>query len=157
MDSKTFNPTEIELNELFKETLDGLRDDLTEANENVQLYYTALNTDKGGGKDVYGNAYNDALKIKGSTRDRFLKFVALIKERVTKKEDNAVRIKGEEGGDGMSISHKDLNEFLGTMKSNLNKDDEQVPKIDFEMEEDPDETDEDEYEMLNENEDLDEQ
>lgn len=88
--NKKIKGTEEELHDLFKETLDGLRDDLQETDENVQVYLNAILNDPGG-KELYGSLYNDALKIKGQARDRTLKFLALYKDRVSKKEEMALK------------------------------------------------------------------
>lgn len=111
---------ESELNLLFKETLDGLRDDLIETDENVQLYLEAIRNDPGG-KELYGSLYNDSLKIKGSARDRFLKFLALIKDRVSKKEDLEFK-KKENEGDGFGFDHhSSLNEIVQNIKVSKNE------------------------------------
>lgn len=73
------------LNELFDDIIDGLKEDLAEATQNVELYKgEIINTQTG--KELYGNLYNDALRIKGQARDRVLKAVNLIKERIKVKE-----------------------------------------------------------------------
>lgn len=131
-DDKKIKGNESELNHLFKETLDGLRDDLIEADENVQLYLEAILNDSGG-KELYGSLYNDALKIKGSSRDRFLKFLALIKDRVNKKEDQAFRTK-ETTGSEFAINHGDLNELV--FKINNSKGENVVPYIEPKIEDD---------------------
>lgn len=113
-EDKKIKGNEDELNSLFKETLDGLRDDLTEADENVQLYLQAILNDPGG-KELYGSLYNDALKIKGSSRDRFLKFLGLIKDRVGKKEDMALK-KKEETGSEFAVDHGELNTWVERIK-----------------------------------------
>jgi hypothetical protein len=113
--TQQINATEEELNFLFKETLDGLRDDLTEANENVSLYLGAIEKDPGG-KELYGTLYNDSLRIKGAARDRFLKFLALIKDRVSKKEDAAAKNKNTDDT-SFSFNHVDLNSFVAKLKN----------------------------------------
>jgi hypothetical protein len=76
---------EHQLNSLFQEALSGVRDDINEAQQNIELYMDAiLHSD--GGKEMYGTLYNDALKIKGQARDKQLKFLDMFKDRVTKKE-----------------------------------------------------------------------
>lgn len=112
--------TEEELHSLFRETLDGLRDDLIETDENVQLYFDAILNDSGG-KELYGSLYNDALKIKGSARDRTLKFLALYKDRVNKKEDMALKA-NEKTGSEFAIDHSDLNELVGKIKLSAGED-----------------------------------
>lgn len=106
--------TEKELNELFKESLDGLRDDITEAAENVKIFYEAINNDAGG-KDLYWSQYNDALKIKGAARDRFLKYISLLKDRVGKKEDAASKA-SDKTGNAFEFNHSDLNDAVTQMK-----------------------------------------
>ncbi|MEO6304888.1 MAG: hypothetical protein ABIP51_17135 [Bacteroidia bacterium] len=113
-EDKKIKGNEDELHGLFRETLDGLRDDLIETDENVQLYLDAIQNDPGG-KELYGSLYNDALKIKGSARDRTLKFLALYKDRVSKKEDMALK-SNERTGSEFSIDHSDLNDLVGKIK-----------------------------------------
>jgi hypothetical protein len=117
---KKIKGDEDELHSLFKETLDGLRDDLAETDENVQLYLEAIQNDPGG-KELYGSLYNDALKIKGSARDRTLKFLALYKDRVAKKEDMALKANDKTGSE-FSIDHSDLNELVGKIKASQGED-----------------------------------
>jgi hypothetical protein len=105
---------EQELNGLFKELLDGIRDDIEEANLNVQMYLDAIQHDPGG-KELYGSLYNEALKIKGSTRERQLKFVTVFGGRVGKKEDNAIKTK-ENTGSEFAWDHGQLNDFVSELK-----------------------------------------
>lgn len=81
----TVDVDEVELNSLIKELLDGCRDDLSEAEANMQVYLEEIQSSKDG-KQLYGVLYNDALKIKGSARDRQLKLLNMFKDRVTTKE-----------------------------------------------------------------------
>jgi len=81
----TVDVDEVELNSLIKELLDGCRDDLSEAESNMQIYLEEIQSNKDG-KQLYGVLYNDALKIKGSARDRQLKLLNMFKDRVTTKE-----------------------------------------------------------------------
>src|SRR5258708_3750302 len=76
------------LNFLFFEILTGCREDLDEAATNVGLYMEKLfdPSTSGDQKLLYGPLYNDSLKIKGSARDRQLKFLNMFKDRVTRKE-----------------------------------------------------------------------
>lgn len=119
-EDKKIKGNEDELNSLFKETLDGLRDDLNEADENVQLYLQAILNDPGG-KELYGSLYNDALKIKGSSRDRFLKFLSLIKDRVGKKEDMALKTK-ETTGSEFAVDHAELNDLVSKIRQSEGED-----------------------------------
>ena len=137
---------ESELNSLFKKILDGLDSDLIEADENVQLYLTAV-TSETGGKEMYGTLYNDALKIKGSARDRQLKFLNMFKDRVSKKEQMQI-LKKEDGSgkDSFRFDRNSLNETLKdfqvqpdflkpVIKKNVEKiedDDEEYDEDDFE-------------------------
>jgi len=83
----TIDTNEGELNLLFRELLEGCRDDLEEAKSNVQMYNEAIIDElKNGGKERYGPLHNDALKIKGLARDRQLKLLNMFKDRVTNKE-----------------------------------------------------------------------
>lgn len=135
--------SEIELNKLFKEALDGIRDDLNEAQENADAYLESiLNTT--GGRELWGTPYNDALKIKGQARDRQLKMIDMFKDRVTKKEQIESTTKKESD---MSFDHSELNKVLdelaqGKKYENVN------PSIDLQkinkIEEKIEETEEDE-------------
>lgn len=88
MEENNIQGSESELNLLFQEILTGCREDLSEANKNVELYLDELyNESKGGDRKIlYGPIYNEALKLKGDARDRQLKFLNMFKDRVTKKE-----------------------------------------------------------------------
>lgn len=112
---------ESELNLLFKELLDGVRDDIEETQRNVSLYYDAIQVE--GGKELYGTIYNEALKIKGSARDRQLKFLNMFKERVSKKEAMLVAKKEENSEDSFdNFSQKDMILAIEEMKKNEKKD-----------------------------------
>ena len=52
------------------------------------------NSDRG--VETYGPIYNESLKIKGDARDRQIKFLAIFKDRVTKKEQFEVVSKKNE-------------------------------------------------------------
>lgn len=106
------NTDELELNKLFKELLDGVRDDITEATENVEIYHTAIENDTGSGKEIYGPAYNDALKIKGLARARQLSFLGMFKDRVSVKEKNTLVIEAKNAataGATQGIDHSSFN------------------------------------------------
>jgi len=83
----TINTNEGELNLLFRELLEGCRDDLAEATQNVNMFFDAIQDKKtSGGIEMYAQYYNDALKIKGSARDKQLKLLNMFKDRVSTKE-----------------------------------------------------------------------
>lgn len=116
--NRSIDPTELHLNKLFKEVLDGLRDDIYESQQNVDMYAESIAVE--GGKDLYGSLYNDALRIKGSARDRQLKFLNTFKERVATKEqiDLKKELKQQEkqagtGNNGPSIA--DMNKVIEEM------------------------------------------
>lgn len=101
---------ESELNQLFQESLSGLRDDLNEAQSNVDMYFEAINNlSTTGGKEMYGTLYNDALKIKGQARDRQLKFIDMFKDRVTKKEIINANVKKD---NEIQYDHSQLNKMI---------------------------------------------
>lgn len=99
---------EPELNQLFQEVLSGIRDDINEAQQNVEMYMDAI-LNATGGKDVYGQLYNEALKIKGQARDKQLKFIDMFKDRVTKKEIINSNVKKEPDA---PFDHSELNKVL---------------------------------------------
>ncbi len=73
------------LEELINDLYNSCLDDVEEANLNVNLYKTeVLNNTLG--KESYGTLLSDALKIKGAARDRIIKVVNLVKDRVKSKE-----------------------------------------------------------------------
>jgi len=84
-EEKKISANEGELNGLFYEILQGCREDLKEAQDNVDMYVEDIYSSKDN-KMVYGPLYNEALKVKGSARDRQIKLLALIKTRVGEKE-----------------------------------------------------------------------
>lgn len=106
---------ESELNNLFKEVLDGLRDDLLESQENVDMYLDSIKNDPGG-KELYGSLYNDSLKIKGMSRDRQLKFLNMFKDRVSKKEMMSIA-KKETTGNEFALDHGNLNDWVQKIKN----------------------------------------
>jgi len=102
--------SENELNNLFKETLDGIRDDLLESQQNVDMYLSAIETETGG-KELYGSLYNDALKIKNLTRERQLKFLNMFKDRVGKKEQLNL-LSGKKDENEILLDHSEINKIL---------------------------------------------
>ena len=113
------NATENELNDLFREALDGVRDDLIESSENSSIYLEAIENDPGG-KELYGPLYNDALKIKGAARLRQLSFLNMFKDRVSKKEVLASQQK-EKTGSEANFTHGDMNDLVAQLKNRSNE------------------------------------
>jgi hypothetical protein len=72
--------------QFLNELLNELIEDVEEAGTNSQNYRDLVKQSKMG-TEMYGNLYNDALKIKGSARDRIIKILAIMKDRVKAKED----------------------------------------------------------------------
>lgn len=99
---------EPELNKLFQEVLSGIRDDINEAQQNVEMYLDAIHN-SAGGKEMYGNLYNESLKIKGQARDKQLKFIDMFKDRVTKKEIINANVKKESDA---PFDHSQLNKMI---------------------------------------------
>lgn len=99
---------EPELNKLFQEVLSGIRDDINEAQQNVEMYLDAI-LNSAGGKEMYGNLYNESLKIKGQARDKQLKFIDMFKDRVTKKEVINANVKKENDA---PFDHSQLNKMI---------------------------------------------
>lgn len=149
MDKKTtsrigaITASEVELNNLFKETLDGVRDDLNESQENVDMYLTAIVDQPSGGKELWGTLYNDALKIKGNARERQLKFLNMFKDRVAKKEEMSLRQEQGKKTESGEISHAEMNKFLQELKDESAATTTNIPKIDLlrKQEEEEDELD----------------
>ena len=114
---RTIDANEQQLNNLFKEVLDGLRDDIIEAQANVKQYQDII------GSDLlqlsgFGTLLNQALTVKGSARDRCLKFLNSFKDRVTKKEtvELAKELKNQQNVGGMD--HSEMNKLIEEMKNN---------------------------------------
>ena len=90
----TIDTSEDQLNLLFRELLEGCRDDLEEAKQNCEIYFDAIiNTDSG--KSIFGQLYNESLKIKGDARDKQLKLLNMFKDRVSVKERNTLNKKDD--------------------------------------------------------------
>ena len=125
---RTINTNEQQLNDLFKEVLDGLRDDIIEAQENVKQYQDIIGDDLLQ-LNTFGTVLNQALTVKGSARDRCLKFLNTFKDRVTKKEavELAKEMNNKQNNSG--FNHSEMNDIIESMKKtneldNLNLDDE---------------------------------
>jgi hypothetical protein len=75
------------LEELFTSAIEGLNNDLKEAEENIDLYHEKLiNTPTG--IDQFGTIHNDSLRIKGLVRERQLKLLLLIKDKIQKQTES---------------------------------------------------------------------
>ena len=116
---RTIDPNDKQLNDLFKELLDGLRDDMAEANENVLMYQKSIEEDDMG-KEMWGQLLNAALTIKGSARDKQLKFLNMFKERVTRKEQVKIaeEAKKAEANPTAGVTVSDMNKMLEEMQKN---------------------------------------
>lgn len=119
----TIKVEESQLNSLFKEILDGVRDDINEAQSNCERLLAKIQDPAvTAGLELYGTSYNDALKVKGSARDRQLKFLGLFKDRVSTKEKNDFEQKVKEGDFGNIPSPEELNRALKDMLKIQDKD-----------------------------------
>lgn len=136
--------SESELNDLFKETLDGIRDDIIEAIQNAEMYYDSV-LNETGGKEVYGSAYNEALKIKGNARARQLSFLNMFKDRVAVKEKMNEAKKEATSSSGIGgFDHSTLNKFIEEYESDKEV---QNPIIQFNDNDDEDDDDIDDNEL----------
>ena len=70
---------------LLNRILEQCERDIEEAEQNIAFYKTEI-LNNPLGKEQFGNYLNDALKIKGQVRDRYIKIVNLFKDRVKIKE-----------------------------------------------------------------------
>lgn len=70
---------------LLNKILKACEDDIEETEQNIAFYKTEVMNNPLG-KEQYGVMLGDALKIKGSARDRYIKCVNLFKDRVKMKE-----------------------------------------------------------------------
>lgn len=112
---RTMITNEEQLNDLFKEVLDGLRDDIVEAQDNVKAYQDAVSAVQMG-LELFGSGLNQALTVKGSARDRQLKFLNAFKERVTKKEAVELTKEMKNSGQAAGYDHSAMNKLLQEMK-----------------------------------------
>jgi len=97
MNIKNFNLDGLGLEDLLKKVLEELYDDIGETDENIKIYKDELT--KTSGKQMYGELLNNSLKLKGDARDRVIKLINIIKDRVKSKE---VIEKINESGEGDS-------------------------------------------------------
>lgn len=73
------------LEDLLKLVLKGCDEDIKEANENIALYLEEIGKNPLA-KEMFGSLLNDSIKIKGQARDRFMKAVTMIANRIKTKE-----------------------------------------------------------------------
>ncbi len=94
---------------LINEMLLDLQEDVKETKENVEFYKNLVS--KQFGPEQYGELFNEALKIKGSARDRVLKLLTLIRDRVKAKE--VIELSKKETGD---YSAEEISELKKQLK-----------------------------------------
>jgi len=80
-----YKTNEESLEQLLKEALKDLDSDLQEANENCEIYKDQI-VNNPMGKDQYGPSYHKALDIKANVRDKQIKVINIIKDRLKVKE-----------------------------------------------------------------------
>jgi len=66
--------------------LKDLISDVEEADANVKAYKDKIDDNPQMGLDLYGSFLNDSLKIKGQSRERVIKLLNVVKDRVKSKE-----------------------------------------------------------------------
>lgn len=108
--------SEQELNKLFKELLDGCRDDLEEAKINVEQFLEEVVSNGSMGKERFGNFYNDALRIKGDARDRQLKLLNMFKDRVSTKEKIELTKAEQNDNIGALPSTQEMSQYIEEME-----------------------------------------
>jgi len=99
---KGLNATDDILSSLFLELYEGTSNDLLESQKNVDAIQTLMDKDNTNGRQIYGEMFNNSLKIKGDARDKQLKLLNMFKERVNTKEK-------------LELVKKDKNESLGPL------------------------------------------
>lgn len=80
-----YKTNEESLEILLKEALKDLDSDLQEASENCEVYKDQI-VNNPMGKDQYGQYYHQALTIKANVRDKQIKVINIIKDRLKVKE-----------------------------------------------------------------------
>jgi hypothetical protein len=73
------------LETLLNKILEACEADIEETEQNIAFYKSQVMNDVNG-KEMYGTYLNDALKIKGQARDRYIKIINIWKDRVKVKE-----------------------------------------------------------------------
>lgn len=93
---------DISLEKLIVQSLADVEQDMKDVDVNIDLYRAAMSTGTFA-LEQYGELYNEALKLKGSLRDRVLKIISLMKDRVKTKEVYAMTKR-----DGSEMSAEDI-------------------------------------------------
>jgi hypothetical protein len=70
---------------LLTRILESCEEDIAETEQNI-AFYKAEVMNNPLGREQYGVMLNDALKIKGQARDRYIKIINIFKDRVKVKE-----------------------------------------------------------------------
>lgn len=112
MNVKTMNLDGLGLEDLLKQVLGELYDDVKETDDNIKLYRDELT--KTAGKQMYGELLNNSLKLKGDARDRVIKLINIIKDRVKSKE-----VIEKLNNDGTSESSEDYREIAKQVTKEL--------------------------------------
>lgn len=73
------------LEDLLNSILLGCEEDIKETEENIGFYKQEILNNKNS-KDMYGHLLHEALRLKGDARDRAIKAINLVKDRVKAKE-----------------------------------------------------------------------
>lgn len=74
------------LEKLLKSAYDSYQEDVAEANSLIKTYKDAMDSNPQLGIEMYGHFLAEAIKLKGSARERLLKIVNLLSNRVRAKE-----------------------------------------------------------------------
>lgn len=100
--------TDKDLEKLLRQALDETKNDLTEADEHAGQVLDKINDDKNrAGLEMYAHIYQEALKVKGSARERYLKVINMIKDRLRIKETMS-----EQGQTPWMIKPEQVQEYL---------------------------------------------
>jgi hypothetical protein len=108
--AKNIKIDDVSFEKLIVEALDDVEKDMVDVEGNIDLYKKLITTGSFG-LEQYGEFYNEALKLKGSLRDRVLKILTLMKDRVKTKEVYAMTKK-----DGTEMSAEDLKSLKDKIK-----------------------------------------
>lgn len=114
MTTAKIKPDDESFTNLMQSVLGFLYDDLKEAEENVKRYEKLVTGDNENEMNlsIYGPMLNDALKIKASVRDKTIKMLATLKDRVRTKE---AQNSGKEGSEDFT------EEYLAELQEKLSK------------------------------------
>jgi hypothetical protein len=93
---------DVSFEKLIVEALDDVEKDMVDVDANIGVYKNLISSGSFG-VEQYGEFYNEALKLKGSLRDRVLKILTLMKDRIKTKEVYAMTKK-----DGTEMSAEDV-------------------------------------------------